>query len=236
MKKFLFLPVLLIAFSWASAQKTILDPNAELRSVKGFHAVEVSNGIDLYLSSGDEALAVSGSTSDYTAHIKTSVENGVLKIWYEEDKNRIVFNNKRALKAYLSYKALDNIQASGGSDVYIDGTLKAKSLVVSISGGSDFKGKIDADDLKIEQSGGSDINIEGAANSVVISASGGSDFNGYDFISQSCSVEASGGSDVHITVTKDLSADASGGSDVLYKGAATLKKNKAIGSNVKKVG
>ena len=208
----------------------------EVRSVKEFHAVEVSNGIDVYISNGAEALAVSGSTSEYTAHIKTMVENGVLKIWYDEDKNRIVFNNKRALKAYLSYKTLDNIQASGGSDVYVDGAIKTKSLAVTISGGSDFKGKVEADDLKIEQSGGSDINIEGSANNIIISASGGSDFNGYDFISQTCSVEANGGSDVHITVTKDLSADVSGGSDVLYKGAATLKKNKAIGSNIKKVG
>ena len=33
-----------------TAQKTVNDPNAEKRSASGYHGIEVSGGIDLYLS------------------------------------------------------------------------------------------------------------------------------------------------------------------------------------------
>ena len=50
----------ILAFT-AGAQKVVNDPNAEKREVKGFHAIEVGGGIDLYLSQGNEAVAVSAS-------------------------------------------------------------------------------------------------------------------------------------------------------------------------------
>ncbi|MEJ7671193.1 MAG: DUF2807 domain-containing protein [Chitinophagaceae bacterium] len=86
--------------------KTIInDKNAEPRSVKNYHAINVSNGIDLYLSYGEEAAAVSASEIKYRDKIKTEVENGVLKIWYDQDlSNQIIFTNKRDLRAYVSYK------------------------------------------------------------------------------------------------------------------------------------
>ncbi|HVG41052.1 MAG TPA: head GIN domain-containing protein [Chitinophagaceae bacterium] len=235
-KMFLAASVLLVPFIWASAQKTIYDPNAVVRSAKNFHAVEVSNGIDVYISKGEEALAVSGATAEYSAQIQATVEKGILKIWFKEDKNRIVFNNKRALKAYISYNTLDAIKAAGGSDILVDGTIKGNSLAIHISGGSDFKGKVDVQELLVEQSAGSDISIEGKATNVSINASSGSDFKGYDLVSDNCSVEASSGSDVQITVNKNLAAEANSGSDVFYKGGATLKPNKQLGSSIKKVG
>ena len=69
-----------------------------------------------------------------------------------------------------------------------------------------------------------------------IDASGGSDFKGYDFAADICNIEASGGSDVHITVNKELSANASGGSDVYYKGTGLIRDIKTSGGgSIKKV-
>ena len=50
MKKFFGLLLMLGLITTASAQKTIRDANAQKRNVSGFHAIEVSGGIDLYLS------------------------------------------------------------------------------------------------------------------------------------------------------------------------------------------
>ena len=219
----------------ASAQKTINDANAEKRNVSGFHAIEVSGGIDLYLSQGEEAVAVSAAKTEYRDKIITEVKNGVLKIWFEW-KNGLKFNfDNHKLKAYVSVKNLDGLRASGGSDVDVDGTIKTTKLDMGISGGSDFKGKIETDELKIEASGGSDVSISGKATKLSIDVSGGSDFSGYDLASDICNVEASGGSDVRVTVNKELSADASGGSDVYYKGSGLIRDLKTSGSSIKKV-
>jgi hypothetical protein len=222
--------------SGASAQKTISDANAQKRNVSGFHAIEVSGGIDLYLSQGDEAVAVSASKDEYRDKIITEVKNGVLKIWFDWKSNLRVDWSNRKLKAYVSFKNLDGLEASGGSDVIVDGMIKTTKLDMEISGGSDFKGKVESDDLKINASGGSDVNISGRSAKLTIDASGGSDFSGYDFAADICNVEASGGSDVHVTVNKELTANASGGSDVYYKGSGMIRDLKTGGGSIKKVG
>ncbi len=235
MKKIISLLVLTGFIAAVSAQKTINDANVEKRNLSGFHAIEVSGGIDLYLSQGTEEVAVSASKQEYRDKIKTEVKNGVLKIWYEWNSNiRIDWSNKK-LKAYVSFKDIDKLEGSGGSDIDIDGSIVVSKLALEMSGGSDFKGKVETTDLNIQASGGSDISISGKAAKLWIDASGGSDFNGYELATDICNVEASGGSDVHITVNKELSANASGGSDVYYKGTGLIRDLKTSGSSIKKV-
>jgi hypothetical protein len=235
MQKLFSLLVLSGLMLTASAQKTINDANAEKRNVSGFHAIEVSGGIDLYLSQGEEAVAVSAAKTEYRDKIITEVKNGVLKIWFDW-KNNLKFNwDNHKLKAYVSARSLDGLKASGGSDVDLDGTLKTRKLDMDISGGSDFKGNVESDELNVEASGGSDVSISGKAARLTIDVSGGSDFSGYDLASDICNVEASGGSDVRVTVNKELSADASGGSDVYYKGSGLIRDLKTSGSTIKRV-
>ena len=236
MKKIFSLVVLTVVVITASAQKTTInDANAQKRNVTGFHAIEVSGGIDLYLSQGEEAVAVSASKDEYRDKIITEVKNGVLKIWFDWKNNIRIDWSNRKLKAYVSVKNLDGLEASGGSDVNVDGMIKTTKLDMEISGGSDFKGKVESDDLQVHASGGSDVTISGKAAKLTIAASGGSDFSGFDFAADFCDVEASGGSDVHITVNKELSANASGGSDIFYKGSALIRDIKTGGGSIKKV-
>ena len=213
----------------ASAQKTVYDANAVLREGKGYEAIEISDGIDLFISYGDEAIAVSASEVKYRDKIKTIVENGVLKISYDE--KGISWNSKRNLKAYVSFKKLTALAASGGSDINVEGSIKGDELTIHISGGCDFKGKVEVKKLDVDQSGGSDVNISGVATQVLIDASGGSDFNGYGLITDVCNAEASGGSDIEITANKEISARASGASDISYKGSASLKESKSSGAS-----
>jgi hypothetical protein len=236
MKRIFSICLAVLATGSIFAQKTINDPLAEKRNVSGYHAIEVSGGIDLYLSQGDEAVAVSASDTKYRDRIKTEVKDGVLKIWYEYKNQNVQLDfGNRKLKAYVSYKTLDNVHASGGSDVKVDGSISGNSLTLGLSGGSDFEGKVSLSDLKIHASGGSDVRISGTAGKLDIEASGGSDFKGYELVTDNCYINASGGSDVYITVNKELEADASGGSDVYYKGNGTVKNLKSNGSSVKKV-
>lgn len=235
MRKIIFIIFSAVFATSVIGQKTVNDPNAEKRNVNGFHAIEVSGGIDLYLSQGNETVAVSASKTEYREKIITKVENGILKIWFEW-KNGIKMNwDNRKLRAYVSFKNLDRLEASGGSDIDVEGSINVSRLDMEISGGSDFSGKVDISELKIGASGGSDVSISGKSNRLTIDASGGSDFKGYELSADICTLEASGGSDVYITVNKELSAHASGGSDVFYKGSGLIRDIKSSGSSIKKV-
>lgn len=232
MKKLFAIVLLVASFATAQAQKTIKDVNAEKRNVSGYKAISVGGGIDLYLSQGDESVAVSASETKFRDRIKTEVVNGVLKIWYDY-KGDILRGNKK-LKAYVSFSTLEKLSGGGGSDIIVDGAIKVAKLQLIVSGGSDFHGKVEIDELAVDASGGSDVDISGTATKLIISASGGSDVNGYGLSADVCKLDASGGSDVHITVNKELTAEASGGSDVFYKGNAVLNLRTSGSSSVKK--
>ena len=235
---FILILTLLAAVPVLAQNKTYNDANAERRNVSGFHAISMAGGIDLYLTQGnDEAVAVSASKTEYRDKIRTEVVNGVLKIYYDSDNWFSWGWSSRKLKAYVSVRNVDAIIASGGSDVMINGTLALGKLRLDLSGGSDFKGNVNITTLDIDQSGGSDVDISGRAADLTIDASGGSDLDGYDLVAETCNASCSGGSDINITVNKELFAHASGGSDIHYRGNASVKKSSSSGgSSVSKRG
>ena len=108
MKKIFFsFLALVFAAMGVNAQKTIHDPDVVKVDVKNFHAINVSNAFNVYISQGnDEAVAVSASEEKYREKIKTTVEGGVLKIWYENDGPNIVWTDD----IYHNVKKLKNIQ------------------------------------------------------------------------------------------------------------------------------
>ncbi|HUP10779.1 MAG TPA: head GIN domain-containing protein [Niastella sp.] len=227
MFKHLITPILLLINLMGLGQgKVIYDPNVEKRPVSSFHAITVSDGIDLYLSQGgEEVLAVSATEAGHRDRIKTVVENGELKIYVEQGWNW----KFKKLTAYVSVKEITRLRASGGSDIVVKDSLKCDKLDIRLSGGSDFTGQLTANFLTIEQSGGSDASMKGNVANAKVVASGGSDFRGYDLIAENAILQTSGGSDASITVIKEMAAMASGGSDVNYKGNPVIKYKSANG-------
>ena len=232
MKKIVFLLAGLCFSMLLLAQKQlVVDPNAEIRSISGsFDSVMVSGGIDLYLSQSDEeAVAVSASEEKYIQGIKTIVEDNTLKIYYEGEKTWTGHN--KHMRAYVSFKSLQKLDASGASDIVVAGEIKVGSLLLKLSGASDFKGKVIVNALVMDLSGASDVNISGTASVVNIESSGASDIKGYDLTTDVCNAKASGASDVKITINKELNAHASGASYIYYKGSAVIKNIQSSGAS-----
>jgi len=236
MKRILLSVILFCSVVTAMAQKTIVnDANAEKREAAGFNAISVSHGIDLYLSQGDaEGIAVSATEKKYRDKIRTEVIDGTLKIWYDKEGWNWTMGNHK-LRAYVSFKSLKRLHASGASDVFVESVLKSPDLELVLSGASDFKGALDVDNLNARVSGASDIAATGKAGNLTITASGASSLKSYDLVVQTCDAEASGASEIKITVEKELSARASGASDIHMKGNGVIKKLSTSGaSNIKK--
>jgi len=192
--------------------------------VKNFNSISISSGIDLYLTQGgSEAVTIKSDTETLKDIIVEQSGNNI-NIKFKDGINwGGVFKN-RVIKAYVNYKTLNALAASGGSDVYTQNQLKTDKMAIRSSGGSDLKLNVVCEDITIQSSGGSDINLKGKATNMSIQSSGGSDIDAYEFITEYAKVQASGGSDVSIYVSKGLEASASGGGDVSYKGNASLKK------------
>ena len=159
------------------------------------------------------------------------MDNGVLIIKYV-NTGHISWNiGNQQLKAYVSFKTIDRLSASGSSDVYVDGAISGETLALHLSGSSDFKGSVKVNELSMDQSGSSDALISGNTNNLTINLSGASDVKGYDLIADKCTVHASGSSDIKITVNKELNAHASGSSDIYYRGTAVIRDLHTSGSS-----
>ena len=204
--------------------KIVNDPNAEVRTVKGFHGIRVSNGIHLFLTQGnEEAVAVSATERKYRDRIVTVVEDGVLKIYVEKSHWSFWDDDWKNLKAYVSCKVLDELKASSGARVDVDGSLHSGNLTMHFSSGSGFNGNVQVTDLKIDQGSGADTKISGTASSLNVESSSGSSLKGYDLETDQCSANCSSGGSVHITVKKELSASASSGGQIYYRGNGVIR-------------
>jgi hypothetical protein len=239
MKQLFFLAAFALLANNIKAQQTIIhDPNVQLRDAKGFHAIEVSGDITLYLSQGEEEkVAVTSTDIKWRDRIHTEVVDGVLKI-FTRNGEEFRWGLHPKMKAYVSFRSLDGLRASGASGISVDGTISVGSLAIRLSGASNFKGAVHVDELLLDQSGASSANIKGiASHRASIQSSGASNVKGYEFSTDSCVVHATGASSVRITVNKEIVADASGASSVRYKGAAMAEKIHSSGaSNVGRSG
>lgn len=236
-KMFLSLITFISFIAFAQDSKVISDPNAKLRTLSGsFTAISVSSGIDLYLTQGnEESIAVSASDEKYLPRFKTEVENGTLKIYYDNKGVTWTAHDNRKLKAYVSFKTLQKLHGSAGAEVTVKGSITAEGLEMKFSSGSGFGGEINAKQLTVDQNSGSEISISGKADKLTIDANSGASFKGYGLTVDYCNAEASSGAEVKITINKELSAKANSGGGIRYKGEALIRDiNISSGGAVKK--
>ncbi len=204
------------------------------RTVSGFTGLSVSSGIDVYLTQGNaEKLTfdVKGVDED---RVISEVKNGTLKLYIERKGfSGWNFGRNNYVKAHLTFKQLTDLQASGGSDVVGQGMLSFNNLNLEASGGSEVKLNLKAAKLNVEASGGADAILQGSARTLNANGSGGSDLDARKLTVDVCKANSSGGSDVYVNATQELSMQASGGSDIYYSGSAkVLSRSKSGGSDI----
>ncbi|MBL0181976.1 MAG: DUF2807 domain-containing protein [Chitinophagaceae bacterium] len=236
-KLFLSLACLLSLGAFAQDSKTIADPNATVRTLSGsFTAISVSSGVDLYITQGnEESLAVSASDEKYMSRFKTEIENGTLKIYFDNKGITWTSHDNRKLKAYVSFKTLEKLQGSAGASVTVKGSMTADNLDIKFTSGAEFDGQVNAKQIVVDQNSGSEVNISGKADKLNIEVSSGASFKGYDMTVDFCDAQASSGGDVKITINKELSAKANSGGGIRYKGAGLIRDiNINSGGMVKK--
>ena len=184
------------------------------RTINGtYDQIEVSRGLDVYLTQGDsQSISVQ---ADENLHdiIKTEIEGNVLKIYAEDN-----ISYSEAQKVAVSFKNILKISASSGSDVYSTNTFNVDAIELNTDSGSDMKLSINARSIDCSSSSGSDLRLSGSATELIATASSGSDIDAYDLKAESSNVKASSGADIKVNTSKVLMAKASSGADISYKG------------------
>ena len=223
-------------FLLTACANTSGDDGKRDRSVSDFTSLSVSSGIDVYLTQGNtEKLTIETKGIDED-RVVSEVRNGTLKLYVERSGlGGWNWGRNTYVKAYLTFRQLKNMQASGGADIFGQNQLSFNNLNLEASGGSDVKLDLRADDLNVSASGGADATLQGSARSLNAEGSGGADLDARKLSVETCNASSSGGSDVYVNASRELRMKASGGSDIYYYGSAkVLAKSESGGSDIKR--
>ena len=109
------------------------------------------------------------------------------------------------------------ISASGASKVNLLAA-KCTSCDIEATGASKVSGRVTADKCDIEASGASKVALTGTARQGDFEISAASKLDATKFVTNICSVEASGASAAYVHCTDALSAEATGSSKIGYSG------------------
>jgi len=200
----------------------------ENRKVKDFDKVEVSRGMNVYISQGERSKVVVKADENLLDAIETKTEGDVLII-------RATKNIRSAIskKVFITTPHIEEIEASSGSNVFSETALKFKNLKISGSSGSNFNLRINSEFAEFSASSGSNIKLEGKTNSFKGKASSGSNIKAENLKSENCEVKASSGSNIWITAKNDFDADVSSGGNIfVYGNPKNTNIEKSSGGNV----
>ncbi len=202
------------------------DVIKEDRSLSGFHSIEVSDGVDVYIEQGNKESVVVRADDNLVNMIETKVVGETLVI---DAKGS--YRKSKAFEVFVTLKDLNRLEAYGGSDVYGLSEMQLDELEIVMKGGSDLEMEITAQKMNCTLRGASDAQLKGSVDHLIVDARGASDLEAKRLIVNVCELEMSGASDAEVTVKEEIDAKASGSSDIYYRGNPKIVRQKAKGSS-----
>lgn len=184
------------------------------RTIEGsFDAIEISHGLELYLTQNDQERVTVQADENLHAIIVTKVENNILKIYAEEN-----INTSEAKKVLVTFSHIAGISASSGSEVYGTSLITEPRLEIQTSSGADMDLNIKVHHLIARTSSGADLKVSGVADTLTAQASSGGNINARHLSTLIAHAQATSGGDIVVRTSKELSIKTASGGDITYLG------------------
>ena len=186
----------------------------EKRDVSAFSAIDASSMFTITVTKGDvESLTITAD-EELMPYLKSEVKNGVLKLYYQENKQNRRKQYKSSPEVHITMKQLQKVDLSGSCRLTVNGVFESKKFVAGLSGASSLKLEINAPEMTIGASGASKINLQGKTTNANIDASGSSTMQ-LDLQATKVGVDVSGASGISLSGKADRALfDASGASKI----------------------
>lgn len=219
----------------------------EVRKTNDFNKIEVSRGMNVYISQGEFSKVLVKADENLMDAIETITDGDVLII--RATKN---IRSATSKKVFITTPQIEAIKSSSGSNIFSETKLECKNLDLSTSSGSNMTLQLNAENLEASASSGSNIKLQTVSENVEASASSGSNirlegntsaFTGKatsgsnikaeELTSVTCEAKASGGANIWITAKNNFSGDVSSGANIfLYGNPGNTNIEKSSGGNI----
>lgn len=187
----------------------------ETRNVTAFASVKVSNSINVDVQQGSIASVIVEGDDNVVHYVKTTVENGKLKISLEGNHN---FRNT-SINVHVTSPALNGFEASSSADITGNTPItSANKIDVDASSSASINLKLDAPSVNVSASSSADVTIAGRTKEVTSKASSSADIDLYALQAEMASVSASSSATINVFASVKLNATANSSGDINYTG------------------
>ena len=225
----------LIIFLLGSSALRAQEQQSRNIALSGFSEISVSTGLDLIITRGNtESAKIVATENLIDAVVVEQAGNKVNVKWKLIQSQKKAWLNRNAT-VYITYKTLNFLEASSGSSLKTENTLKTDRLDAIVSSGAVIKAAIDCGKLELKTNSGASASLSGKATEIKMESSSGSMVNALELAADYATVTASSGANIRVNVSKSLEPFASSGGRVRYKGNADLKNFTGSKNGVKKL-
>ncbi|WP_343329513.1 head GIN domain-containing protein [Polaribacter staleyi] len=200
------------------------------KTSNNFTGIQVSTGIDLYITQGAKNKVVVEADENLHDIIMTEIEGGILKVYSEKG-----IWSAKAKKVYVTVIDLTLLIATSGSDVRGKGVINTNDISISATSGADINITVNATSVATSTTSGADINIAGTTKNHASNATSGSAIDAYDLESKNTIAKVTSGANINIYASEKLEAYATSGGDIDFKGnPKSINKKASSGGSISK--
>ncbi len=220
----------------------------EQRTVASFSGVQVSSGIKVSYTQGNEQKVIVNADGDKLQYVKTEVSGGILKIFIENpNKKGLQF---KALHVEVISPRLDLVQVNSGAqfntlnevsgqnfDLLVESGARlamdldaSQSVTLEANSGANGALNLSTKELILKGSSGANLSLNGQAERASYSVSSAAMVNALDLRTNTVVVKASSAANLRIHAMQSVEGEVSSGASVRYRSGQKSSSNVRVKS------
>jgi Putative auto-transporter adhesin, head GIN domain len=184
----------------------------ETRNLKDFDKVTVARGLECEIIQSDKTEVVVVADDNLVKGIKTTVENGTLKITSIYNN----YHNVSSKKIMVYLPVIVSLETTSGAELKSRNVIKSNDILIKSSSGSEMEVDVESEKITAESTSGSDLILKGKAIILETSSSSGSLLDAERLLANEIISQSTSGSETTVNPILKLSAKASSGSSIGY--------------------
>lgn len=196
-------------------------------ALTGFDRLDMGSAFSITVQSGAAFAIVSEGDRRNLDDLDVYIRNGTLFAKYRTNRNR-----QHQTSFFITMPSLRGVAFGGASQSNITGFTNLSELSIELSEASkaEFSGEVSR--MVVDLSGASTLQLSGRGTALLVGLSGASNLQAFPYPVGDATVNASGASNVSLSVSDALVADASGASTIRYRGTPTVRQRVSGASTV----
>lgn len=188
------------------------DVVTEKRNIKnGFNYVSGGSGLEITIEQSEETSITVEADENLQKHIITEIKGRELVIYTD-----VNIKNASAKKIMIRMPEIKGISSSSSASITTKKSIKATTLNLSSSSGSEMNVTVNADNITCDASSGAALLVYGNTRDLMTESSSGGTVNAKGLTAENVQADASSGGSTVVNPTQNLKAEASSGGSVKY--------------------